>query len=195
MSATFQSTTNTLRYGLGRMAATTLLAVAAGIALPVWAQGGPGFGGGPGMGAHAMGGHGMGGHGMMAMGSPERIGRMVDHMLDGLKATDAQRTQIRQIAQSAAAEMAAQRDARRALRQKGLQILGAPTLDAAAAEALRQQTLAQHDQASKRMLQAMLDIAKVLTPEQRAKVGERMKQRGAMMHERMERLQRERPKQ
>ena len=42
---------------------------------------------------------------------------------------------------------------------------------------------------------AASDISKVLTPEQRAKIGERMKARGAMMQERMERLQRERPKQ
>jgi len=51
--------------------------------------------------------------------------------------------------------------------------------------------LAQHDQASKRVLQAMLDASKVLTPEQRAKLGERMKQRRAAMQERMERRHRE----
>jgi periplasmic protein CpxP/Spy len=50
--------------------------------------------------------------------------------------------------------------------------------------------LAQHDQASKRVLQAMLDVSKVLTPEQRATLGERMKQRQAMMQDRMQRMQR-----
>ena len=197
MSATTHTPTNTLRVGLGRVAITAVLAVAAGVTVPVWAQGGPGgYGmggpgmGGPGMGGPGMGGHGMGGHGLMAMGSPEHVGRMVDHMLDGLKASDAQRTQIKQIAQAAAADMTAQRDAGRALRQKGLQILGAPTVDAAAAESLRQQALAQHDQASKRMLQAMLDIAKVLTPEQRAKVADRMTQRAEIMQDRTQRLQR-----
>ena len=59
---------------------------------------------------------------------------MVDHMLDGLNATDAQRTQIRQIAQAAAADLKAQREAGRALRDKGMQIFTAPTVDAAAAE-------------------------------------------------------------
>jgi len=193
MSATTQTPARTPRNGFGRMAITALIAIAAGLAVPVWAQGGPGgYGmGGPGMGpGMGMGGHGMGGHGMMAMGSPERVGRMVDHMLDGLKASDAQRTQIRQIAQAAAADMSAQREAGRALRQKGLQLLAAPTVDAAAAETLRQQGLAQHDQASKRMLQAMLDIAKVLTPEQRAKLGERLAQRSEAMQERQQRLQR-----
>jgi protein CpxP len=191
MSATTHTTTRTLRRAVGRMAITALLAVAAGVTLPVWAQGAPG---GPDMWGPGMmggpGGPGMGGHGMMAMGSPERIGRMVDRMLDGLKATDAQRTQVKQIALAAAADLKAQREAGRALRQKGLQILAAPTVDAAAAESLRQQALAQHDQASKRMLQAMLDIAKVLTPEQRATLGARMTQRAEIMQERIQRMQR-----
>ena len=51
----------------------------------------------------------------------------------------------------------------------------------AAAESVRQQMLAQHDQSSKRMLQAMLDVSKVLTPAQRAKLGARLKQRQAIM--------------
>jgi Spy/CpxP family protein refolding chaperone len=70
-------------------------------------------------------------------------------------------------------------------------IFAAANVDAAAAESLRQQMLAQHDQSSKRVLQAMLDISKVLTPEQRAKMGERMQQREVAMKERMEREQRE----
>jgi Spy/CpxP family protein refolding chaperone len=72
-----------------------------------------------------------------------------------------------------------------------VEIFAAPTVDAAAAESLRQQLLAQHDQASKRVLQAMLDVSKVLTPEQRAKLAERIKQRQAAMQDRMQRMQRE----
>ena len=145
--------------------------------------------------AQGMQGHGMGRgeHGMMMFGgNPERVGRMVDHMLDGLGATDAQRSQIKQIATAAATDLKAQHEAGRALRDKGVQIFAAPSVDANAAEALRQQMLTQHDQASKRVLQAMLDVSKVLTPEQRAKVGERMKQRQSMMQERMQREQRDR---
>lgn len=129
------------------------------------------------VGAHAQ---GMGGHehgagpAMMLGGSPEHIGRGIDHMLDGLGTTDAQRAQIKQIAIAAATDLKAQREAGRALRDQGRQIFAAPTVDAAAAETLRQQMLAQQDQASKRVLQAMLDVSKVLTPEQRAKMAERM---------------------
>ena len=72
-----------------------------------------------------------------------------------------------------------------------MQIFTAPTVDANAAEQLRQQTLAQHDQMSKRVTQAMLDVARVLTPEQRAKIGERMRDRQARMEERMKRMDRE----
>ncbi len=186
MSATTNVTPRKPRFGLGRLLATGLLALAAGAAFSVWAQGMPG---GPGMGGHHMGGPGMGGPSVM-MGDPARMGRRIDHLLDGLNATDAQRTQIKQIAQAAAADMKAQHEAGRTLREKGLQILAAPTIDAAAAEALRKQMLAQHDQASQRMLQAMLDIGKVLSPEQRAKLGERMKQRSERMQERMQRSHR-----
>ena len=128
---------------------------------------------------------------MMFGGSPEHVGRGVDHLLDGLGATDAQRAQIKQIAMAAATDLKAQHEAGRALREKGVQIFAAPTVDAAAAESLRQQMLAQHDQASKRTLQAMLDVGKVLTPEQRAKMAARMKERQSAMQERMQREQRD----
>lgn len=142
--------------------------------------------------------HGFGGmedgpeHGMMmGGGSPDRMAHHFDRMLDGLGATEAQRSQIHQIAMSAAADMAARREAGRDLHQRAMQIFTAPTVDAAAAESLRQQMSAEHDWASKRMLQAMLDVAKVLTPEQRAKLGQRMAERDAVMKDRWVRMQKE----
>ena len=139
---------------------------------------------------HGMGGmhHGMGG-GMMFRGSPERMGRMIDHMLDGLNASDAQRGQIKQIAAGAAADLKAQGEASRALRQRAMQAFTAPTVDAGAVEQVRQQMLQQHDQMSRRMTQAMLDVARVLTPEQRARLGERMRDRQARMEDRMKRME------
>ena len=148
--------------------------------------------------AHAQGHHGpgMGGgaHGAMTMfdGPPGQIGRAVDHMLDGLNASAAQRSQVKQIAMAAAADLKAQHEATRGMREKGMQVFTAPSVDAAAAETLRQQMSAQHEQASKRRLQAMLDIAKVLTPEQRAKIGERMQERQAVMKDRLQRMEQER---
>jgi Spy/CpxP family protein refolding chaperone len=165
-----------MQRGVRRVALATVVAVASATALSAWAQ--PMFGG--------MGGHGHhGGPGMM-MGSPEQAGRMVDHLLDGLNATDAQRTQIKQIAQAAAVDLKALHESGRAFHDKQMQIFTAPTVDANAAEQVRLQMNAQHDQVSKRIQQAFLDATQVLTPEQRAKIGERMKERQAKMQERMQ---------
>jgi Spy/CpxP family protein refolding chaperone len=163
------------------------------VAVPQRGDRGPGMGGMHGGGErHGMGGrhHGMDG-GMMFRGSPEHMGRMIDHMLDGLNASDAQRTQIKQIAQAAAVDLKAQHEAGKALHERSLQIFAAPTVDANAAESVRQQIQAQHDQASRRVLQAMLDVSRVLTPEQRAAIAARIKQHQATMQDRMQRMHRE----
>lgn len=131
----------------------------------------------------------MGGlHGGALMSHPERMGRTLDHMLEGLNATDAQRSQIKQIALAAGIDLKAQRESGRALHEKAMQLFTAPVVDAGAAEQVRQQMLAQHDQMSKRTLQAMLDASNVLTPEQRTKLGDRMKHRSDTMREKMKRM-------
>lgn len=136
--------------------------------------------------AQPMGGPMMGGHHMA--GPMFGGGRMLERMLDGVNATPEQRTRIQEIMRNALADQQQQRQARRALRDQALTLFTQPTVDARAAEALRQQMLQQHDQASRRWMQAMLDASAVLTPEQRATLAERMKQRREMM----ERHQRER---
>lgn len=174
--------------GTKRMAVSLLLAVAGTLAVSAWAQpeGGPGLGR-PGM--HAGHGGGFGGPGLF-MGRPEHIARGVDRLLEGLNATEAQRTQILQIAQAAATDLRAQHEAARGLHERGLQLFTAPVVDARAVEALRQQRLAQHDQVSKRMTQALLDVSAVLSPEQRAKLGARIQQREQRMKDHMkERMQ------
>ena len=159
--------------GLRVVLLSMLVAVSATVALSAWAEPmGQGHGGG-----------------MMFGGSPERVARGVDHLLDGLNATDAQRTQIKQIAQAAAADLAAQRQSTRALRDKGRDIFAAPVVDVAAAESVRQQLVVKHDESSRRTLQAMLDVSRVLAPEQRAKMAERMKQRRDRRQERSGSLQ------
>jgi Spy/CpxP family protein refolding chaperone len=153
----------------GRIALT--LALALGSVVVQVAQAAPGGPGGPGMhGDHG----GPGGFGMMG-------GRGLDRMLDSVNASADQRTQIQAIVKAAQADLKAQHEAGRALHQQSQALFTQTTVDARAAEALRQQMLAQHDQASKRRLQMMLDISRVLTPEQRAKVAERMNQRRALM--------------
>lgn len=134
--------------------------------------------------------HGMHGGAMGMMGSP----RHMERMLDAVNATPEQRTQIQQIVQTARADMGAQREAGRKLHEQGATLFAQPTVDARAAETLRQQMLAQHDQASKRGMQLMLDVSRVLTPEQRKTLAERMAQRRSMMERhRAERASAERP--
>ncbi|HET7794251.1 MAG TPA: Spy/CpxP family protein refolding chaperone [Rhizobacter sp.] len=166
--------------GIKRATLGLLMALVGSVAVTAWAQphGGPRGGGDFG--------GGFGGPGLF-MGPSEHVGRGVDRLLEGLNATDAQRTQIKQIAQAAATDLKAQHDAARGQHERGLELFTAPVVDARAVETLRQQRLAQHDQASKRVTQALLDIANVLTPEQRVKLGERIKQREQRMHERMQR--------
>ena len=123
--------------------------------------------------------HGPGGAGLF-MGGPHE-GRMMDRMLDSVKATDAQRAQIKQIMQSAHADLKAQFDANRGLHEQMMQAFAQPTIDANAIEALRQKQLAAHDQASRRMTQAMIDASNVLTPDQRKALADHMARRRDMM--------------
>ena len=149
-----------------------LVAVLGSAALSAWAQ----------PGGHD--GHGMrGGAGMMGMAMQ---GRMVERMLDSVNATAEQRAQVKQISERAAADMKARHESGRALREQGMKLFTQPVVDANAAEALRQQMMQQHDQASRRMMQAMLEVSRVLTPEQRKLLAERMAQRGEMMQRHMQ---------
>lgn len=129
------------------------------------------------------GGHGRhGGPAAMAGG----FGGFGGHMLDVVNATDAQRSQIKAIYKAARDDLAGQREAGAKLHQQLAALYAAPNIDAAAIESLRQQMGAQHEAASKRMSQASIEAARVLTPEQRAKLAELAKKRQARMAERAE---------
>jgi protein CpxP len=174
--------------GLQLVMWVALLAVGGTVALSSWAQPAGSESGVPPR--HAMhhgprgGDVGFGGH-RLFMGSPEHVDRSVDRFLKGIDATEAQRTQIKQIVRTAAAELKPIHEAVRALRTQGQQLFTAPTVDARAVEAVRAQLVAQHDQASKRISQAMLDISRVLTPEQRGKLAQQLQQRQERMKEHM----------
>jgi periplasmic protein CpxP/Spy len=160
----------------------------------------------------APGGHGpmagtpMPGHGMMMahggpmaggpmMGGPMgdgsmMMGGMLNRLLDQVNATAEQRAQIKQITDAAAAEMRTRHEAGRAMREQVMTLFAQPTVDANALEALRQQQREMHDSASKRMMNAMVEISRVLTPEQRRQMAEHMKQRSEMMQRHRQERQR-----
>jgi len=108
-------------------------------------------------------------------------GRMLERMLDGVNANPDQRTRIHEIMKSATTDMKAQRQTSRTLREQLTTLFAQPTVDARAVENVRQQLVQQHDQSSKRWMQAMLDASAVLTPDQRVQLAEQMKQRRDMM--------------
>ena len=108
------------------------------------------------------------------------------HALDDVGATEAQRTQIREILRSAHEELRGQREQGQALHKQMLATFAAPNVDANAVEALRRQQLALHDARSQRMSRAMIDAARVLTPEQRVQLTQKMGKRMERMQERMQ---------
>lgn len=136
-------------------------------------------------GAHAQRHPGMGGPGMGGPGMEGMMGGRAEHMLDLVDATDAQRAQIKTIMDAARTELKTQHDALRSLHEQGMTLFTATNVDAAAIEATRVKGSALHEQISKRMSQAMIDVARVLTPEQRAKLAAKMKARQARMAEHM----------
>ena len=143
--------------------------------------------------AQAMPGGHEGRHGGDMMGG-HRGGMLAERALDSVNATADQRSRIQAIFKAAQDDMAKQREGHRALREQAMALFTQPTVDARAAEALRQQQLAQHDARSKRTMQAMLDAAAVLSPEQRKQLADRMAQRRGMMdRHRAERDTLERP--
>jgi len=109
MFDTFQAAATAPRQTLRRrlIAAGLTALLVAGASSATWAQHGPG-------GPDAM------------MGDPAQIGRMAEHLLKGLDVSEVQRAQVRQIAQAAATDVKPQQDARRALREKSLQLMAAP---------------------------------------------------------------------
>ena len=138
---------------------------------------------------HGPGQHGAAAAGMgMGMGMPMQ-GRMLERMLDRVNATAEQRAQVKQIAERTATEMKAQHDGSRGLREQATTLFAQPVVDANAAEALRLQMMQQHDQRSRRMMQAMLEVSRVLTPEQRKQLAQTMSQRGDMMRRHMQERQ------
>lgn len=127
-----------------------------------------------------------GGHGAMpAMGQMGSLlaahPRQMERLFDGIGATAEQRAQIQQIAQAARADLRAQGEAGRDLREQWQALFAQAVIDEAAVEALRLQLLAQHDQASRRMVRALLDMSGVLTAEQRQAMTELMAERRAAL--------------
>jgi Spy/CpxP family protein refolding chaperone len=162
------------RIVIGGLAAAAVAGV--GLAAATGGEFGRGMGGqGWGMDGHGWGRGGPGMHASMGRGFGEY---RLERMLEGLDATPEQADKIRAIVDAARDDLMPALDGMRGTREKVAEMLGAPTIDRAAAETLRAERVAAMDQASRRLTTAILDAAEVLTPEQRAKLVEHLKERG-----------------
>jgi Spy/CpxP family protein refolding chaperone len=118
-----------------------------------------------------MGGHmGMAGHGHMHAMMHAHIA----HMLEVAGATPEQKAKIHQIMMGAMQSLGPPHHKLAGTHQELHAILTAPTIDRAALERLRAERMADADQASRVVVQALADAAEVLTPEQRAKLATAM---------------------
>jgi len=129
--------------------------------------------------------HGEKHHGHMGRGGHARGGDrgawMSERMLDHVQASPEQKTRIREIMIAARKDLQAQRADGQSMRDQSMKLFAQPDVDAKAIEALRAQAMARRDAASKRMTQAMVEAAQVLTPAQRQQLAQHMAQRQERM--------------
>jgi Spy/CpxP family protein refolding chaperone len=106
-----------------------------------------------------------------------RVDASVRWMLADINATEAQQSRIADIVGATMKDMAPLREKHREARRSVMELLAKPNVDRAAIEAIRAQEIQSADAMSKRFVQSLADVAEVLTPEQRAQLAEKMKQR------------------
>jgi periplasmic protein CpxP/Spy len=121
---------------------------------------------------------GMMGRGFAGMMYPGAIERRVNRMLGLVDASTEQKQKVRAIFEKAATDLYASRDQRRANRRAMAEALAAATIDKAKIEQLRADRMKLADGTSKRLTDAVVEAAEVLTPAQRADLAARFQRRG-----------------
>ena len=104
----------------------------------------------------------------------ERLDHVLKHLYVEIDATDAQKQQLAPIVKAAAADLLPLRTRMRDARRQAIALLSQEPVDRAALETLRAEQLQLADQASRRLTQALADVADVLTPDQRKQLAERV---------------------
>lgn len=116
----------------------------------------------------------------------ERMSKFADkrlqHMLDEVKASDAQKAKASEIAKTTVAKGVPLAEKMRDNHQQLGKLMLAATLDKAAIETLRAEQMRLADEVSKLATQTILEISELLTPEQRAKLAEKMEKRHGGKH-------------
>ncbi len=104
----------------------------------------------------------------------QRLERMLKHLYVEIDATEAQKHQLAPIVKAAAGDLLPLRGRMHEARRQAVELLSRETIDRAALETLRIDQLQLAEQASQRFVQALADVADVLTPEQRKQLAERI---------------------
>jgi len=99
----------------------------------------------------------------------------VQAMLGKVNASDAQKKQIDGILRAGFADLKTARDAHHEAFAQAHALLTGPAVDRAKLEALRAEQIKSFDTASQRLVTAIADAAEVLSPEQRAALGEEIR--------------------
>lgn len=112
--------------------------------------------------------HGQGSHEPAARA--EHAQRAVEYFLSNVDATDEQYEAARGIVDETLAALGEVQFDRRAIRGRVLELLSAESVDRDAIEALRTEGISAADRASSALTQGVVELAEMLTPEQRAQL-------------------------
>lgn len=146
------------RFVAGLLAGTALGGLLA-TGISAWSHDGPGWGGRCG-----------GRHACTPEAQRERLEFATDWVLKKADATEAQKQQVRAIVQATAQELAPLREQHQQHRDAFLAALAQPSVDRGTLEELRKAELELAQAASTRIVQALADVADVLTAEQRTQL-------------------------
>lgn len=112
----------------------------------------------------------------------EHVSRALKHFYVEIDATEAQKQKLDPIVRQAARDLLPMRDTFQGGRQRAIDLLAAAAVDRGALEGLRTEQLQAAEAASRRLTQAIADVAEVLTPEQRQKLAEHVRHRRGWHH-------------
>ncbi len=111
-----------------------------------------------------------------------RINRVVKHVAIEIDATPEQTVKITQLISAVAKDMKPLRGEFREAGKKMHDLLISDTIDREALEKLRSERLAEIDRRSRQVINAVADVAEVLTAEQRATLNKRIEEFRSMRH-------------
>ena len=108
----------------------------------------------------------------------QHLDRALKHLYVEIDATDEQKQRLEPIVKQAVKDLLPLREKALNARKQAVGLLAADHIDRGTIESLRAEQIQLAEQASKRLTQALADVAEVLTPAQRKQIAERMESFG-----------------